>query len=968
MRRILLSLILLVSVSPAFSRNDFEYNSTNYNSNASFSFDQFDRTYNSGAYRVMSLNQPAFSFDRSPVRIPSVNIDFSFHNTFSFSALDLRKQNFDSFATTRFSAQPVVRFDKTYADNKNTGPVGTVVANFQSPNQTSLGNGTKLQSIPTTSVTTVFSKTSVNSRSVDITAPKSGPLSFREVPQQSVAMDSLRNSTGYKLFNAVSSMVKAVPTFFQTVGQKIGELGHALWNRVVLGQRTVPSYPLGDGSVLKGAITVNRKDALVSVAPGTVRTVGEVQETKTGPTLVSAKTPVKINERDYLQGQFVYDGKNYNLTGPGIRVTNEARPNIETDAPYKVYVNGDGKGGETVLGLGAMSSNTTFKETTSGLIFKNLSGLWALNANQAGNLNVNGQRIPVTINEKGRLDQPTKADLVGSKVPQTLAGILPNPETGGFQLTGIAEAGKSGDLSLGIPGTRPSQYTAGQINDWRQETSVFVKQSGFEGRPKTDATLHQEGDRYVFTKGDVAFVAITGVSGENKSQGQKTLYAEPIFDDAAKLTITGPTEFPNYGVTVIAGKVSLGGRGVLDIENKTLYHSNTQGDRLTIKLGKENLSIPVKDIDLNAGTFVATLPEITFSNGEQVKPERREVRGRIDFKTGQAALVDTATKGPIVQNRSEPGWFKAGPEPTGNGYVVIKDNTISVNTDRLVNLDSWKTVEPRQDVLSYFASPRYDMAMEGFTNPDNGLFQRSASLALAVSIFPLKAAEDAVGFSVNCHHPAREFALYSILAVTERSKDEQVLNGLKATESLAEFFVRAEPLVATSLSLAKTAVTEIVSLAKALKGEAPALLQPVMNESGKVLVPGTAATNTTTAIMTPRSVALQSGSEAAMVARNAVEKGAPLYRGGSLGKSNTGPTSQFWSMENPTGPRYAQRYGIPESNTPFDFVETARIKPGAQFVTREAPGLGANGGGAIEVVIEENGVVIDAFSSFKRHR
>ena len=406
----------------------------------------------------------------------------------------------------------------------------------------------------------------------------------------------------------------------------------------------------------------------------------------------------------------------------------------------------------------------------------------------------------------------------------------------------------------------------------------------------------------------------------------------------------------------------MGGRGVLDIENKTLYHSNTQGDRLTIKLGKENLSIPVKDIDLNAGTFVATLPEITFSNGEQVKPERRGVQGRIDFKTGQAALVDTATKGPLVQDRSEPGWFKAGPEPTGNGYVVIKDNTISVTTDRLVNLDAWKAVEPRQDVLSYFASPRYDMAMEGFTNPDNGLFQRSASLALAVSIFPLKAAEDAVGFSVNCHHPAREFALYSILAVTERSKDEQVLNGLKATEALAEFFVRAEPLVATSFSMAKTAVTEIVSIAKAIKSEAPTLLQPVMNESGRVIVPATGRSVGPEAQAVikwnplngpgPLDQKTASTFRSMTYTERIVQEDLILYRGYG-GKA--GQIGKFWTREKPTGVYQATIDSAikPEWGNSLDKVSVIRVPKGTRLFEGVAAPQGGLVGGRSQVVIPE---------------
>ena len=42
MRRLIIPLVLLTVVSSAFSRNDFEYNSRDYNYSATFSMDHFD--------------------------------------------------------------------------------------------------------------------------------------------------------------------------------------------------------------------------------------------------------------------------------------------------------------------------------------------------------------------------------------------------------------------------------------------------------------------------------------------------------------------------------------------------------------------------------------------------------------------------------------------------------------------------------------------------------------------------------------------------------------------------------------------------------------------------------------------------------------------------------------------------------------------------------------------------------------
>jgi hypothetical protein len=80
-----------------------------------------------------------------------------------------------------------------------------------------------------------------------------------------------------------------------------------------------------------------------------------------------------------------------------------------------------------------------------------------------------------------------------------------------------------------------------------------------------------------------------------------------------------------------------------------------------------------------------------------------------------------------------------------------------------------------------------------------------------------------------------------------------------------------------------------------------------------------------------------------------------------LGQS-AGPEAQFWSLESPLSPGYAERYGIPAENMNFDFIESGTLNPGTNFITRSAPGIGANGGGAIEVVTPSGGVTLNLFS------
>ncbi|WP_273802636.1 hypothetical protein, partial [Proteus vulgaris] len=102
----------------------------------------------------------------------------------------------------------------------------------------------------------------------------------------------------------------------------------------------------------------------------------------------------------------------------------------------------------------------------------------------------------------------------------------------------------------------------------------------------------------------------------------------------------------------------------------------------------------------------------------------------------------------------------------------------------------------------------------------------------------------------------------------------------------------------------------------------------------------------------------------ALAARAKVENGATLYRIGTTGRSET-TGAQFWALEHPYNPGYASRYGIPQENiTRSNFIMTAELKPGSNFVTRPAPGIGENIGGGIEVVVPPDAIKMKTFSIF----
>lgn len=106
-------------------------------------------------------------------------------------------------------------------------------------------------------------------------------------------------------------------------------------------------------------------------------------------------------------------------------------------------------------------------------------------------------------------------------------------------------------------------------------------------------------------------------------------------------------------------------------------------------------------------------------------------------------------------------------------------------------------------------------------------------------------------------------------------------------------------------------------------------------------------------IQTPYDLETQSSSAQAQAALQAVLGGATLYRTGQLGASMAGE-SQYWSLLNPSSPGYAAQMGMP-SVTP-DFILSGTLNPGAAVIANEAPGLGGNAGGGIQIVTSPFGV------------
>lgn len=126
------------------------------------------------------------------------------------------------------------------------------------------------------------------------------------------------------------------------------------------------------------------------------------------------------------------------------------------------------------------------------------------------------------------------------------------------------------------------------------------------------------------------------------------------------------------------------------------------------------------------------------------------------------------------------------------------------------------------------------------------------------------------------------------------------------------------------------------------------------------------AKNPITRIVTREGPVLQSNTAAALAARKRVDEGAYLYRMGTTNKSGL-TEAQYWALEHPSTPGFANRYGIPPDNiSDLNFIERGKLKTGTNYITREAPGVAGNKGGGIEVVVPLNGVSVDFFQTWEK--
>lgn len=82
---------------------------------------------------------------------------------------------------------------------------------------------------------------------------------------------------------------------------------------------------------------------------------------------------------------------------------------------------------------------------------------------------------------------------------------------------------------------------------------------------------------------------------------------------------------------------------------------------------------------------------------------------------------------------------------------------------------------------------------------------------------------------------------------------------------------------------------------------------------------------------------------------------------GEFRRSNAAE-GQYWGTETPITPGFANKYGAATLGVGApDFKLAGTVRAVRRFITRTAPRVGTNSGGALEAVIRARGITLDYF-------
>ncbi|MGQ0644121.1 MAG: hypothetical protein ACT4O3_01335, partial [Elusimicrobiota bacterium] len=421
-------------------------------------------------------------------------------------------------------------------------------------------------------------------------------------------------------------------SFFSGIAQRVGQV----WDRAVKGRRTVAQVRNADGNVIRGAIVVNRENEIVSVQPGAVMTVDQA--------------PARVGGSLWERGEFVTrDGRSFDLAGRGVQVVDRLPGYRMLGDGARVTFYGDGLGGRQMLGVGSLKGGNRLLDESTGLSLtyqpdpsETGEGSWNVDADQKARIPAAGTVLDAGLGADGRLSKPAvlSISLGGRKESLKISGVLPNPETGGWQLLSQTEVSADAPLRLnGVTGAEPADRTlhAGTLAA-RQEIAVGKNLASF----RTDAKVRQEGDDYVFTGGAVALNLTTRGDGS-------PAYLGAVLGSGSRLTVTGPTYFPGLDLLVYAGKFSMGElwSGAAQLDPGTLYEDHSGAYLLSPDLQGAVKPLPVKNINLAEGTFTAVLAHQPVAG--KLGVEYLELMGKINFEDARASLAKQAAAGEVAE-------------------------------------------------------------------------------------------------------------------------------------------------------------------------------------------------------------------------------------------------------------------------------------------------------------------------------
>jgi hypothetical protein len=403
-------------------------------------------------------------------------------------------------------------------------------------------------------------------------------------------------------------------------------------SQAAAGQKTLAEIRLPDGRLLQGAVQVDRSGNVAAIQPGTFMTVDQ--------------TPARINGTLWKQGTFLTpDGKTFHLAGTGVEVADQLPGYRLLGENLEIHRRGDGAGNTEILAVGPLEQGNRLRDQTTGLAMTYQPGpdarpgAWELDANQTARLPVGEALLPIGLDQEGRLARPPELTLFSAGREQKIkvAGILPNPETGGYQLLAQTQASADAPLRLdGLTGAEPgNKFLPENLLAARQETAAARHAPSLQ----THARVRQENGEYILSGGPVALNITTNPDGS-------AAYLGAVLAPGSRLTVTGPTYFPGPDVTVIAGTVLAGGDGAYRLQPGALYQ-NASGVHLLAPDARGTLKpLPVQNLNLQEGTFNVVLKNHIVEGNRGV--ERLELPGKIDSEAGTAALVKTAVTAHIV--------------------------------------------------------------------------------------------------------------------------------------------------------------------------------------------------------------------------------------------------------------------------------------------------------------------------------